>query len=102
MYGTHAELAARGVDTNALLGLLQEGEDGTGKDKCKWKIHWLFRQTPLEIHWDPKVLLWLGVSFNLKEKGIIGASTSEPHSSVDYREEVIRNPSWYVRINQLF
>ncbi len=26
MYGTHAELAARGVDTNALLGLLQEGE----------------------------------------------------------------------------
>ena len=35
MYGTHAELAARGVDTNALLGLLQEGEDGTGKDKCK-------------------------------------------------------------------
>ncbi len=41
MYGTHAELAARGVDTNALLGLLQEGEegrDGTGKDKCKWDI----------------------------------------------------------------
>ncbi len=40
MYGTHAELAARGVDTNALLGLLQEGEagrNGTGKDKCKWK-----------------------------------------------------------------
>ncbi|XP_064381882.1 ATP-binding cassette sub-family C member 4-like isoform X1 [Halichondria panicea] len=36
MYGTHAELAARGVDTNALLGLLQEGEagrNGTGKDK---------------------------------------------------------------------
>ncbi len=42
MYGTHAELAARGVDTNALLGLLQEGEEGregTGKDKCKWEIH---------------------------------------------------------------
>ncbi len=24
MYGTHAELAAKGVDTTALLGLLQE------------------------------------------------------------------------------
>ncbi len=57
MYGTHAELAAIGVDTNALLGLLQEGEEGEGEEDNGVYCEWLHEEFGICLIFLPPMLL---------------------------------------------